>query len=187
MIGRVLRVAPGKADAIILDHSGAVFRHGFAEDRVEWTLDVDERAASPTHETRLEYNSASRLLECTQCTMIREAGKPCPHCGFLPQRPPRDVLTAAGDLGLVDRHGKVKADRGNPAQWHAQLVHIARERGYKPGWAAHQYKTRFEFWPPRGDVVPIEPTPEVLAGALAHDRLREVAECSMTVTTFAER
>jgi len=29
MIGRVLRPAPGKTDAIVLDHSGAVFRHGF--------------------------------------------------------------------------------------------------------------------------------------------------------------
>ena len=28
----------------ILDHSGAVFRHGCAEDRVEWTLDPDKRA-----------------------------------------------------------------------------------------------------------------------------------------------
>jgi superfamily II DNA or RNA helicase len=28
MIGRVLRPAPGKVDAIVLDHSGAVFRHG---------------------------------------------------------------------------------------------------------------------------------------------------------------
>src|SRR5262249_19702382 len=43
MIGRVLRPAPGKTDAIILDHSGAVFRHGFAEDHVEWTLDPERR------------------------------------------------------------------------------------------------------------------------------------------------
>jgi hypothetical protein len=41
MIGRVLRPADGKPDAIILDHSGAVFRHGFAEDPVEWTLRPD--------------------------------------------------------------------------------------------------------------------------------------------------
>ena len=43
MIGRVLRPAADKTDAIILDHSGAVFRHGFVEDRVEWTLDPDKR------------------------------------------------------------------------------------------------------------------------------------------------
>ena len=44
MLGRVLRPAEGKPDAIVLDHSGAVFRHGFAEDAVEWTLDPDRRA-----------------------------------------------------------------------------------------------------------------------------------------------
>ena len=52
MIGRILRPAEGKTDAIVLDHSGAVFRHGFVEDRVEWTLDPERRAESPTHTAR---------------------------------------------------------------------------------------------------------------------------------------
>ena len=47
MIGRVLRPAPGKTNAIVLDHSGAVFRHGFVEDRVEWTLEIDRAGAQP--------------------------------------------------------------------------------------------------------------------------------------------
>src|SRR6185295_11858069 len=42
MVGRVLRPAPGKTNAIVLDHSGAVFRHGFVEDYVEWTLEPDK-------------------------------------------------------------------------------------------------------------------------------------------------
>ena len=107
MLGRVLRTAPGKIDAIILDHSGAVFRHGFAEDHVQWTLHEDERAESQVHQKRLEYQAANRLLECTQCESVREAGKPCPHCGFMPRRPPKDVSTAAGELGLVDGSRKV--------------------------------------------------------------------------------
>ena len=44
MVGRVLRPAPGKTSAIVLDHSGAIYRHGFVEDRVEWTLEPDKRA-----------------------------------------------------------------------------------------------------------------------------------------------
>src|SRR6478736_7029025 len=52
MIGRVLRPAEGKPDAIVLDHSGAVFRHGFVEDHVEWTLDPGRRAESPVHQQR---------------------------------------------------------------------------------------------------------------------------------------
>ena len=50
MVGRILRPAPGKTDAIIIDHSGAVFRHGFVEDEVSWTLDPDKRARNKTAE-----------------------------------------------------------------------------------------------------------------------------------------
>ena len=165
MIGRVLRVAPGKTDAIILDHSGAVFRHGFAEDRVEWTLDPDKRATSRAHQSRLK-DRGSQLLECTQCSAIRMAGQQCPHCGFMPKRPPRAVPIADGELGLVDRHGRVKNDLLDPAlrqRWHAMLSDIANRRGYKPGWVAHQFKKKFGAWPPRGHVTPAEPTPEVLS------------------------
>jgi superfamily II DNA or RNA helicase len=165
MIGRVLRPAPNKADAIVLDHSGAVFRHGFAEDHVEWTLDPDRKAESASHSAREEYGSTSRLLECTQCGAIREGGKACFHCGFLPQRGPRDIIIGAGELGLVDGGRKVMIDTGDPivrAQWHSMLTYIASERGYARGWIAHKYKEKFGTWPAWGaDAQPIAPTPEV--------------------------
>jgi hypothetical protein len=34
-------------NALVLDHSGAIFRHLFVEDPVGWTLDEDKRAESP--------------------------------------------------------------------------------------------------------------------------------------------
>src|SRR5262249_26334 len=70
VIGRVLRPAEGKPDAVILDHSGAVFRHGFAEDHVEWTLDPDRLAENPKHTARCTDHSKSRLLECSQCSAV---------------------------------------------------------------------------------------------------------------------
>jgi superfamily II DNA or RNA helicase len=162
MIGRVLRPAPGKTDAIILDHSGAVFRHGFAEDPVEWTLDPDRHAESPKHAARCE-GGKSRLIECSQCGTIRIAGEPCPNCGFLPQRPPKPVAISNGDLGLV-QGGRVRPAQYDPAskkQWLAMLTTIAGERGYKPGWAAVNYKEKFGAWPPYGtQVEPIPPTAE---------------------------
>jgi superfamily II DNA or RNA helicase len=88
MIGRVLRPADGKPDAIILDHSGAVFRHGFAEDPVEWTLDPDTRAESAIHTARCSDNSKSRLLECSQC------GWDCRRT-LLRMRLPADTAAAA--------------------------------------------------------------------------------------------
>jgi superfamily II DNA or RNA helicase len=165
MIGRVLRPADNKPDAIILDHSGTVFRHGFAEDFVEWTLEPDRRAESPVHLKRGERGSASRLIECTNCGAVRVTGEPCFHCGFLPQTPPRPVAVQVGELGLVDGQRRVKIDINDPLvrdQWLAMLTHIANERDYKPGWIAHKFREKFGGWPPWGArPEPIPPSLEV--------------------------
>ena len=164
MIGRVLRPAEGKRAAIILDHSGAVFRHGFAEDAVEWTLDPDRLSESAAHSARCTDGSRSRLLECSQCGAIRIAGEPCSACGFLPTPPPLPFHVGEGDLGLVEG-GHAKAAVYDPAaraQWLGMLKAIQVERGYKSGWAAVNYKGKFGAWPPYGArVEPIQPTPEV--------------------------
>jgi superfamily II DNA or RNA helicase len=125
MVGRVLRPAPGKADAIVLDHSGAVFRHGLPEDRVEWTLDPDRHANSPAHQARL-HRSAGGLIECTQCTALRVGGQPCSHCGFMPQRPAEYVPITDGELSLV-KNGHTQAsayDRLERDRWLGMLTTI---------------------------------------------------------------
>jgi superfamily II DNA or RNA helicase len=162
MIGRVLRPAEGKPNAIVLDHSGAVFRHGFVEDPVAWTLDPDRHAENRTHSAR-EREHGSRLLECTACGSVRVAGEPCSYCGFLPQRPPRGVSFQDGDLALVDGSRRPKGNVYSPEErerWHGMLIWIANERDYKPGWVAHKYKEKFGTWPPWGAPQPIAPTDE---------------------------
>ena len=167
MIGRLLRPAPGKFNAIVLDHSGAVFRHGFVEDAVEWTLDPERRSESPAHAARLAAGHHSRLVECTSCGSVRTAGEPCGHCGFLPQRPPRAIVFGDGDLGLVDRKsGAVRSafDPHERMRWLAMLYFIERERGYRRTWARVNYREKFGTWPPYGSPMPpMEPTPEVLS------------------------
>jgi DNA repair protein RadD len=167
MIGRALRPADGKSDAIILDHSGAVFRHGLPEDHVLWTLDPDKHAAAPVHQKRLSEGKHAGLIECSQCSALRLGGKPCPACGFMPKRPAEFIATAHGELGLVDRRGRAHAEQHNPAtraHWHGMLAHIARDRGHKSGWIAHKYKDKFGVFPPWGSIPdPIKPSPEVLS------------------------
>ena len=87
MIGRVLRPADGKTDAIILDHSGAVFRHGFAEDPVEWTLDPDRPAesAGARRALRAEIGIATARMHAMRRASASPASR-ATHCGFLPQR-----------------------------------------------------------------------------------------------------
>lgn len=166
MVGRVLRPAPGKVDAVVLDHSGAVFRHGFVEDRVDWTLEPDKRAESPTHAARLQSGYSSRMLECTQCGSIRVAGEACRHCGFLPQRQAAPVAVKDGDLALVDRAKRAAVRISDPAErvrWHGMLTYIAAERSYRAGWVAHKFKEKFGDWPAVPTVTPIEPSAEVLS------------------------
>jgi DNA repair protein RadD len=162
MVGRILRPAEGKVDAIVLDHSGAVFRHGFVEDYVEWMLDPDSRASSSTHVNRPRL-AGSRLLECCNCKAVRIAGEACSFCGFRPKRPPRDVPFDEGELGLV-RGGRAWAGEYTAAErrrFHAMLTAIALEKSYKLGWVSHTYRERFGAWPPTRTIMPIEPSAEV--------------------------
>ena len=149
MVGRVLRSAPGKIDALILDHAGAVFAHGFPDDPVEWTLSEDRRGENPAHAARGRYD-APALTTCPECRAIRFQGRPCVACGWRPRPKAAAVAIADGELGQVDRRRIVSAPNHSASDkliFYRQLLYIARERSYKPGWAAHKYKERFGDWP----------------------------------------
>jgi DNA repair protein RadD len=166
MIGRGLRPAPGKSDVVILDHSGAVFRHGLPEDRVEWTLDPDRRAVAPAH-TKRQSSHESKLIECSQCSTLRVGGLPCPNCGFLPKRPAEFVVPADGELGLVIG-GKAQApvyDENTRVEFFQQLRAVQQMRRYKHGWAAHKFKDKFGHFPPwaYNDLPPLAPTDATLS------------------------
>jgi superfamily II DNA or RNA helicase len=166
MAGRGLRPAEGKNNLVLIDHSGAVYKHGLLEDPIVWSLSTDKRAENPTHAKR-SVGIISRLVECSQCSAMRTAGEKCPHCGFLPQRRPDPVVFRPGELARVDQQTRQAVNVFDPAErerWHAMLNHIGTERGYKPGWAAHKYKEKFGAWPPWGSSPqPIPPTPEVFS------------------------
>jgi DNA repair protein RadD len=169
MVGRVIRPAPDKPNAIVLDHSGATYRHGFVEDLVMWTLATDRRATAPAHtreRSRTIDGYTSRLIDCSQCGALRVAGNPCAHCGFMPQRPPEAVIFRDGDLSLVDRNSRTAFDPTDPVEqncWHRMLTFIAADRGYKPGWIAHKYKEKFGGWPAERNVMPLRPAPEIVS------------------------
>lgn len=163
MVGRVLRPAPGKSEALVIDHSGAIWQHGLPEDPIEWTLEEDKRARNEAHEKRKQKGTKQQLSECPECSAIRMQGQPCPACGWRPQREQKQVRVVDGDLAHItpDRRPQ-KRVYGSEEQreFHRQLLFIALERGYKPGWAGHKYKERFGEWPPWGSPEPVSPSPE---------------------------
>ena len=163
MGGRILRPAAGKTDAILIDHSGAVHRHGFLDDHVEWTLQPDKRAQNKAHQKRLDRKA--RIVECPACGAARVVGEPCRVCGFMPVTR-QYAIHAEGQLGLVKRQRKTdprKWTHEERMDWWGQLASIAEERGYKAGWVSHKYREKFGQPPPsRQAPVARDPTPEVL-------------------------
>jgi DNA repair protein RadD len=174
MIGRGLRPAEAKTDCVILDHSGAVYRHGLPEDHVAWTLATDKKASAPAHTARQAAHE-TKLVECSQCQTLRKGGLPCPNCGFLPRRPAEYIRHREGDLGLVDG-GRARADKMTPAQqlqFYRELRGFAHARNMKgaDGWAFYKCKEK-GFKPPwawKENYSPLPPSPAV--GAWARSRL----------------
>jgi hypothetical protein len=102
-VGRVLRPSQSKADALVLDHSGAVFEHGFPDDDVH----EDKRAENLSHAQRGTGPHAPALTICPECSAVRLEGKPCTQCGWRPVKGARPVEIADGELGEVSRDHSV--------------------------------------------------------------------------------
>lgn len=160
MVGRVLRAAPGKTGALVLDHAGSTLMHGFVEAPVEWTLDEDKRADQPQGAIRGQ-SAAPALKQCPECGALRSAGKPCHACGWRPTKRAAGLEVAEGELERLDRTGKREVITWDRGSFYRQLVWIASERGYSQGWAAHKYREKFGNWPRSRNVTPIPASPEV--------------------------
>lgn len=195
-VGRVLRPAPGKAHAIILDHVGNVTRHGWPDDDRQWSLEYGAPRASG--------QSAPSVRTCPECFAAFKPAPICPCCGAECTASPRELKQVEGELqelkrklqngdkisvknyddpengwikgwtfvGVYDKYknlpkceqfarckdpqGKnwkveikdIKADSQGQrrtqgsARTLADLLAVAKERGYSPGWAHRVHNAR---------------------------------------------
>ena len=170
MVGRVLRIHPGKDKALILDHAGATFDHGFVDDPIYWPLHSDDYAVNQAHAARKEQHHRG-LTTCPECSAVRNEGDPCHACGWKPTPKPKHVEFADGDLGLVQRDKSVHGLRYDELLFYQQLMHIAKARGRQPGYAAHKFKEKFGHFPPRAwnRMAPLPAEPAVVSWARSRD------------------
>lgn len=154
MAGRVLRPAPGKTKATLIDHTGTAKRLGFPTEDREMVLDDGQpKKASEAGERPVQE-------QCPKCGYLdpvwrrHDMTKPCPKCGFLPKR--KAIQNTDDEL--------VKLKRGTPVtrqekqHFYSELLGLAQMTGKKRGWVSHKYREKFGVWPKEMAEVPIQPS-----------------------------
>jgi DNA repair protein RadD len=136
-VGRVLRPKADGSKALILDHVGNVMRHGFPDDHREWTLaDGVRRAAGG--------KAAPSVRTCPNCYAAFKPAPICPVCGAdCAPRPKPAMQQIDGELQEL-RRGQLHTARRKQgrARTLSDLLALAKERGYSPGWAYKVYASR---------------------------------------------
>jgi DNA repair protein RadD len=160
MAGRILRPYPDKVNAIIIDHAGSIFEHGFVEDHREWSLDPEEKIQDRQKKANDKPKSP---ITCEDCKTVYHGRPDCPKCGKVPVKKGKALDFVDGELGRIERDGNFQAHQFSKYQkerFYRELKFIQEDRGYKFGWIACKYKDRFDVWPGniRGDSLP--PSPE---------------------------
>ena len=162
MVGRVLRPAPGKVRALLLDHSGSTVRLGHPCD--DLPLELDD--GKPKSAGKQRERDTPLPKPCPKCYFVKPVGvHACPSCGFAPERQ-NTVEVADGVLVKLQRRKPIKKKVGQ--HLYSQLLGYARTHTkadgtpYSDGWAFHKYR-EFTGREARGfRQVSAAPTPEIL-------------------------
>jgi len=132
--GRVLRPAPGKTEAILVDLSGATHLHGLVDDDRTYTLDGGISLA------RLDP-----LRTCMECGATFRSAPICPQCGaVMAPRKVKPIKITGDPMGEVTR-AAIQASR---ERRHLEdLEQLATTKGFKPAWVSHSFKRKFGKYP----------------------------------------
>jgi superfamily II DNA or RNA helicase len=139
-VGRILRPAPDKQHAILLDHVGNTRRHGMPEETREWSLTMDG--------TRKKKKEPG-VRVCPKCFAASSArASQCGECGHIFEIKPRQELDERpGELQEITAEEiarrRERQSQGRTKALH-DLVRLGHQRGYKDaeGWALHVWQFR---------------------------------------------
>lgn len=139
-MGRILRPAPHKEHALILDHAGNCLRHGLPDEAREWSLESGIVRRATTDDEDIE-----KVKQCQKCYYVY-AVPPyvCPGCGQKAEPKPRVVSVADGELKRIEKAEAWKKLRGEiqKARTPDELRAIQKRQGYKPGWVHFVMQSR---------------------------------------------
>ena len=148
--GRVLRTAPGKTNAIILDHVGNVGRsvngvfyenHGRPHKYRYWSLEEG---------VKKKANSKTPIIldrRCDSCGFIVDAAPVCSECGAELKKSARELEIEEGELKRLEEDAIVvqkKEERKKQGETKTieELFNLARSRRYSDGWVYNVFLSK---------------------------------------------
>lgn len=163
-VGRILRPHGEQEHAFVIDHGGMSLnpRLGPVEDITDWSL-TDPRTMQERIEKNKQDKKEPKDIACANCGHVFRSSHICPNCGH--QMPQQKKAVEFHEATLKEVHRKKpeekSAEKRNrtvpPAEkgyFYGELLGYAHEKGYKNGWAANQYRSRFGVWPNAYDDAP---------------------------------
>lgn len=154
-LGRVMRPAPGKEFALVLDHSGNLLR--FNKDTSEFFSNGISKLDDGQHDSKVRPEPSEEdkaAARCGGCGFMM-GGSRCPSCGWERPKKTNTIAEVGGEMVEVTINGKTKhlapwlTDKDAVAR---QLWHIALERKGGDAEAANkfalaQYQNIYGQWP----------------------------------------
>jgi DNA repair protein RadD len=149
MVGRTMRPAEGKADAIVLDHAGAVFMHGFPDYDVPWDISPQSNIKDSIEKQKKEGKVKDPIV-CPKCAFAFSGSRICPACGeMLGERQGKKKAHEEGTLSELGRDGKyanpIEAQRKR--EWNTAVA-VAANRNGTFGMAKFLFHQKTGQWPP---------------------------------------
>lgn len=144
VLGRGLRPHPSKSECIVLDHGGNAVRF---YDKTEQFFDEGCHELDDGEKIQQEKvigDKPEKGRACPKCHHVHPFKPFCPNCGHV-YPIPKPEEHEKGEL--VEFTGKGKAPTCSKQEWYSALLHHAHRKGYKPGWADHQFAKKWNEMP----------------------------------------
>jgi len=157
-LGRIMRPHEAKEQAIWLDHAGNYLR--FRDQWDELCSEGVSELKDGIEKTKPEPTDQEKeAAKCPKCSHLWPSGTDtCPQCGFIRARR-NDVVNVAGEMReIMPGQKPEKYSAEVKEDWYAQLLGYCEEKGKKPGWAFHLYKTKFGVQPSMAKPAAKEPS-----------------------------
>nr|WP_305143912.1 helicase-related protein [Staphylococcus equorum] len=135
---RAMRYQPNK-QAIIIDHVGNWYRHGLPDTEHNWKEHFEGG------KKKTSKDNSVPIKECPECFGVVESSYTiCPYCGCeFPKEMQEDydlILNAELEEVTEDKVIQLNLKTAEECETVEELYQLAKENGYKPGWAYVQAK-----------------------------------------------